>query len=282
MGKKFTIRTDHGSLRWLSNFKDVQGQLARWIETLSGFDYEICYRQGCQHKHADSLSRIPFENEARPVNVNIVNDKVNSCSLSVFSGLDPVGLRQAQRNDDVLAPIIKMKESSAERPPGSLIGCLSRETKGYWNIWDQLELEQGTLYRRYVDNSSSNTKQLVIPRSLQREVVQLAHDSRTGGHLGRTKTFKKIQRQYYWIGYRSFIANWIKQCEKCAKRKTPIPKFRSSLKPSLVGAPFERVSLDILGPLPRSKTGNRYILIVMDYFTSSEKSGGRNSSQSVG
>ena len=57
-GKKFTLRTDHGSLRWLYHFKDVQGQLARWIEILSTFDFEISHRPCTQHKNADALSRI--------------------------------------------------------------------------------------------------------------------------------------------------------------------------------------------------------------------------------
>jgi hypothetical protein len=34
-----------------------------------------------------------------------------------------------------------------------------------------------------------------------------------------------------------------------------------------VGAPFERVAIDIAGPFPRSDRGNRYLLIIMDYFT---------------
>lgn len=34
-----------------------------------------------------------------------------------------------------------------------------------------------------------------------------------------------------------------------------------------VGAPFERIAIDILGPLPRSSDGNKYMLVAMDYFT---------------
>ncbi|GFS98372.1 retrovirus-related Pol polyprotein from transposon 412 [Trichonephila clavipes] len=34
-----------------------------------------------------------------------------------------------------------------------------------------------------------------------------------------------------------------------------------------VGAPFERIAFDILGPLPRTASGNKYLLVVMDYFT---------------
>ena len=34
-----------------------------------------------------------------------------------------------------------------------------------------------------------------------------------------------------------------------------------------VGAPFERIALDILGPLPRTKQGNKYLLVNEDYFS---------------
>ena len=266
-GRKFKIRTDHGSLRWLCNFKDVQGQLARWIETLSAFDYEICYRPGSQHKNADALSRMPFDSKNTSCKNSVNHVKLTCSSLSnVFSGWDPVELREAQQKDDDLAPIILWKENSADRPPGSSIAGHSRETKAYWYLWDQLELKQGILYRRF-ENNLSSFEQVVVPKSLQKEVLQTAHNVRTGAHLGQTKTFKKIQRSFYWIGYRTYVASWIKQCESCAKRKMPVPKFHSSLQPSLVGAPFEKIALDILGPLPRSKRGNRYILVIMDYFT---------------
>ncbi|MCG8047963.1 MAG: RNase H-like domain-containing protein, partial [Candidatus Thiodiazotropha endolucinida] len=58
-GRKFTARTDHGSLRWLSKFKNPEGQVARWLELLSSYDMVIEHRRGSLHNNADSLSRIP-------------------------------------------------------------------------------------------------------------------------------------------------------------------------------------------------------------------------------
>ena len=58
-GRKFKIRTDHGSLRWLLRFKNPEGQLAHWLEVLSTYDMEIEHRPGKQHQNADALSRIP-------------------------------------------------------------------------------------------------------------------------------------------------------------------------------------------------------------------------------
>jgi phospholipid-translocating ATPase len=56
-GRNFLLRTDHGSLKWLFNFKDSQGQLARWLEVLSQYDFEIQHRLGSKHQNADPLSR---------------------------------------------------------------------------------------------------------------------------------------------------------------------------------------------------------------------------------
>ena len=60
-GQKFVIRTDHSALRWLYNFKDPEGQVARWIEVLNCYNFEIQHRPGLRHRNADALSRRPNE-----------------------------------------------------------------------------------------------------------------------------------------------------------------------------------------------------------------------------
>ena len=61
MGKKYRIRTDHSSLQWLLNFRNPSGMLARWLEILGNFQFDILYRPGAQHTAADALSRRPGE-----------------------------------------------------------------------------------------------------------------------------------------------------------------------------------------------------------------------------
>ena len=58
-GRIFLWRTDHSALRWISNFKNAEGQLARWISTLAEFNYEVEHRPGKKHINADSMSRMP-------------------------------------------------------------------------------------------------------------------------------------------------------------------------------------------------------------------------------
>ena len=62
-GRHFKVRSDHGSLRWLMNFEVCEGALARILETLAIYDFEIEFRQGSRHTNADSLSRRPCSDQ---------------------------------------------------------------------------------------------------------------------------------------------------------------------------------------------------------------------------
>ena len=59
LGRFFIIRTDHSSLVWLLNFKNPQGQLARWIEELGQYYMVVKHRPGAKHGNGDPLSRLP-------------------------------------------------------------------------------------------------------------------------------------------------------------------------------------------------------------------------------
>ena len=56
-GQRFTVRTDHAALKWL--FKDPEGQVARWLETLQGYDFVVEHWSGALHGNADAMSRCP-------------------------------------------------------------------------------------------------------------------------------------------------------------------------------------------------------------------------------
>ena len=63
-GRHFLVRTDHASLQWLLNFKASEGQLARWMQKLGEYDFEVKHRKGVEHGNADALSRRPCFSES--------------------------------------------------------------------------------------------------------------------------------------------------------------------------------------------------------------------------
>jgi len=93
------------------------------------------------------------------------------------------------------------------------------------------------------------------------------HNIVTGGHLGIKKTLSKVRETYSWFKQRQDVENWCKYCDICASKKRPNKKPHAPLQQYNAGAPLERIAVDILAPLPRTNKGNRYLLVVGDYFS---------------
>ena len=130
---------------------------------------------------------------------------------------------------------------------------------------------KGLLYRQYnpagSDDDSHSIEQLVLPTQLRPAVLKLAHDIPMAGHLGRRKTTDRVLRRFDWPGVFRDIQDHCKACVQCQKssgrrvRKAPLIPL------PIMDMPFRRIAMDIVGPLPCSSTGKRYILVICDYTT---------------
>ena len=58
-GHQFILRTDHRSITWLRNFKEPEGQLAKWLEKLQEFDFKVVHHRGRKHTYPDAFLRLP-------------------------------------------------------------------------------------------------------------------------------------------------------------------------------------------------------------------------------
>ena len=279
-GTHFLIRTDHGALTWLLNFKNPEGQVARWIEVLQTYDFKIEHRPGKQHGNSDGLSRRPCSPcnhcDKKELNDQTTNTKSKVMKINGHSTNDDVTrswyeaktndeLRQSQETDQTLRKIRQWKIEE-RRPEWQEVAKESTEVKAYWAQWDRLQIKEGVMYRTWEEDDRT-THQLIVPKSMKEEVLQLIHDNPTGGHLGITKTNERLKKRFYWISCKDDVTRYIQQCNICEARKNPPRAAKGKLGQYLVGAPMERVAIDILGPLPRTEKGNKYIVIISDYFT---------------
>ena len=98
-------------------------------------------------------------------------------------------------------------------------------------------------------------------------MIQEIHGGPSGGHLGMRRTTAKVRQRFYWHGMDTDVRSTVRQCNVCASKKSPNKTRRAPLQQHQVGMPMERVALDIMGPFPESERGNRYIMVVGDYFT---------------
>ena len=107
---------------------------------------------------------------------------------------------------------------------------------------------------------------LLVPKHLRKSVDSM-HNSVFSGHLGTKKTLNKILQNHYWFNCRDDVAVWIKQCDVCVRNKLCKVSPKAAIGDMRTGAPMDRLGIDIMGPLPLSNKGNKYIKVITDAFT---------------
>uniref|UniRef100_A0A667YIB5 Gypsy retrotransposon integrase-like protein 1 n=1 Tax=Myripristis murdjan TaxID=586833 RepID=A0A667YIB5_9TELE len=136
-----------------------------------------------------------------------------------------------------------------------------KETKADTST-EEYFLQNGILYRQH-----GPVAQLVVPQAARDAVLTLGHAVPWAGHLGKHKTTARIKRYFHWPGLRSDVAQFCRSCPQCQKTSAKCPS-RAPLQPlPIIGTPFERLGMDIVGPVERSRAGNRFMLVITDYAT---------------
>lgn len=101
------------------------------------------------------------------------------------------------------------------------------------------------------------------------KILKENHDIPIAGHLGSNRMFNRIKDRFYWKNMRSDIENYVKNCSSCQVNKAYRRVNRAPMViTSTSTSPFERIALDIVGPLPESGTAKlKYILTIQDDLT---------------
>lgn len=85
------------------------------------------------------------------------------------------------------------------------------------------------------------------------------------GHLGRKRTTERVLRRFYWPGIHKDLAQACRICPEC-QRAARRPSARAPLqRMPVITQPFDRVAIDIVGPMQRTKSGHSYLLTMIDY-----------------
>jgi transposase InsO family protein len=131
--------------------------------------------------------------------------------------------------------------------------------------------QDGLLFRKWRPRQQTvgeeEIDQLVIPLSCRQDILRLAHEIPLSGHLGRKKTAQRVLQRFYWPNVFKDTAEFCKTCQKCQRtspgKRSPVPLVPMPI----IEVPFQRIAIDIIGPLPKSRSGHKYILVICDYAT---------------
>jgi hypothetical protein len=138
----------------------------------------------------------------------------------------------------------------------------------YNNNKDNFIIDNNILY--YLDRKSkqqgNDSRRIVIPVSLESEVMFNAHNLPVGGHLGYLKTFSRLQLQVWFPNMFSKVKKYCEHCEICDRNRNYF-KINDTLKPVTATEPFQVLVVDHCGPFNKTNRGNKYVLTVVDHFT---------------
>lgn len=242
-GHPFTVITDHSSLKWLMNQKDLTGRLARWSLKLQMYDFDIEYKSGAQNIVPDSLSRVYSEEVAL-----VVDEIVEDLSPPFIDYESP-----AFKEPEYLEILKCINESS-----DPILNMCCMDGKAYINPSSGLVFE----------NSYVPAWKLIVPKSLIQGLIKQFHDAPCSSHSGFEKTLEKARRYFYWKRMAGDIRDYVKKCDVCKQSKPANYIMRPLMgKQTTTQRTWQRIFVDFMGPYPLSKNRNMYLLVVLDHFS---------------
>ncbi|CAL2259851.1 unnamed protein product [Prunus armeniaca] len=131
------------------------------------------------------------------------------------------------------------------------------------------KLEQGkTSEFQLKDGLMYKGTQLCIPEDGDRlQWIREAHTSKVAGHFGVEKTLLNLRRYVYWPKMHLDVSRYIRGCVLCNTSKPSNRKLGLYLPLPVPTRPWESISMDFLGGLPKTKSGNDYLFVVVDRFS---------------
>ncbi|CAG2215770.1 unnamed protein product [Mytilus edulis] len=248
-GSPFLVRTDHGALNWLLRFKNPEGQMARWLEVLNTYNFEVQHRPGRLHGNADGLSRrpcYPCSHCNKQDQKEFTNTELEGCIRMAKTNDDiedqntedetqwiqqktTEEIIQAQKSDEILGKLYQMKTESKDKPKWGDIAIQNPIIKRYWSQWDRIVFENGVLNRQWLDTITNVTvNQLLVPSCWTKDILQLLHNNPTSGHLGIHKTVARDwdeQLPWAFMAYRSSVHESTKfsPCKLMLGREIELP-----------------------------------------------------------
>ena len=236
LGRTFIWRTDNRCNSYANEVKKSNQKVARILAEVSEFKYIIQRRSTNQMAVSDALSR--------PVDIHQLK-------------LSKEDFGKLQKMDTVLKKIhgyVSINRWPKEMSDPEMLFWKKKASSLKIGIQDELILER--------DNGPC----LVVPTGSRTELIKSYHDD--AFHPGGKNTFVPLSQHFTWYGMKSDVESYTKSCDLCQKTKPNLhvkkPPLKKTDTPTQI---FEKISVDLIGPLSRTNRNNRWVLVANDHFS---------------
>ena len=171
-----------------------------------------------------------------------------------------------------------ISETNATRPSDdSKISFdeLQKNDESLTRIWEAgregkhgIVVDRGVLF--HIDHVlGERVMQLVVPATKRRQVLKQAHETVWSAHLGIKKTLQRIRYSFWWPDLKKDVQTFVNTCCECQLKARKMRSDEVPITPiQRPESPWEMVNMDCIGPIePKSASGKRYVLSVIDYAT---------------
>ena len=259
-GRKFKVVVDHKPLINIFKVHSKNNRINRWASFLMDYDFDTVYKQGKLHHLPDALSR-NCEDEPLMKEINALRQKkilkkkqINEKpKFAEIFGRENVKAEQEKEDRwNLLITYLK---------GGEVPSCPPRSTVNNFTLMNDC------LYFSSKKDKATDNLKLVVPQSLKEDALKLVHDSQNSIHAGFLKTLFRAQGLFYWPNMVLDIKQYCKRCMPCLKRKSGVKSKAAMGDFPPISEPNERIGIDLIGILPETKRGNKFILTVHDHFS---------------
>lgn len=107
---------------------------------------------------------------------------------------------------------------------------------------------------------------ICVPERLREALLRKEHEENF--HVGCEKLFQKLRGKYFWPKMAASVRKYVEQCQLCKECK---PAYTSQHPimghPRIATKPFQILAIDFIQSLPRTKSGNIHLLVLLDLFS---------------
>lgn len=135
--------------------------------------------------------------------------------------------------------------------------------------YPDFQIRDGQLMKFVFSNNPTDQRfdwKIVPSPDARNLIVSSAHDETM--HIGTDKTIAKIRQNYYWPRLTTDVRTYIQKCTVCKEIKpSNVPTVPQMGDMRVSNQPWQIIALDYIGPLPRTRGGKQYILVIVDLFS---------------
>ena len=254
------IFTDHHSLQWISTQPNLSARQSRWVEQLQDYSFKVHHLPGDTNGAADALSRRVDHESAHAAETEARLRAGDAAAARPRLRLEAAVLLSG-------APVSTLSSVVAPSLMADIRQAALTDTAYYKPLMSRAE-HLGLVVRDGLVYSPAGLLYIPKDEAIRATLMREVHDGPTGGHLGREKTYARLTAQVYWQGVYHSVRDYVRSCVSCAQNKANQRTAADLLHPLPIPARrWETISLDFVGPLPKTKWGHDFLLVVVDKFS---------------